>query len=92
MSAASLCVRPGGIRRPAAGHRRYYRIPEGDPGLMLTEIAAAEGGILVVGRSAASPWSTRQAHGQPAVRTVGHPGITAWAQGPASSWPRRRPA
>jgi len=29
--------------------------PEGDPGLMLTEIAAAQGGVLVVGRSAASP-------------------------------------
>ena len=28
---------------------------EGDRGLTLMEIAAAEGGILVVGRSAASP-------------------------------------
>jgi hypothetical protein len=29
--------------------------PEGDPGLMLTEIAAAEGGIVAWERSAASP-------------------------------------
>ena len=32
-----------------------YAAREGDPGLMLTEIATADGGILVVGRSAAGP-------------------------------------
>ena len=43
-SAASLCARPAVT----------IETPEGDRGLMLTEIATAEGGILVVGRSAAS--------------------------------------
>ena len=55
MSAAGLCVRPSGWH-PAAC-RRISPLLSKHPRairLMLTEIAAAEGGILVLGRSAAS--------------------------------------